>query len=134
MSKRFGLNLLLIVLVSDGLQAATIAASNSAGGVELARSQLVTPADLTPIELDYYNKATDPEVKKNFIITRSYVRIAQKVVDKKIPPEAFPVTKPAGFSVQYLLPDDSHVINEALGLALGKSLQKCLDTKAPGCR
>jgi len=110
MSKRFGLNLLLIVLVSGGLQAATIAASNSAGGVELlARSQLVTPADLTPIELDYYNKATDPEVKKNFIITRSYVRIAQKVVDKKIPPEAFPVTKPAGFSVQYLLPDDSHV-------------------------
>jgi len=85
-------------------------------------------------KLDYYNKATDPEVKKNFIITRSYVRIAQKVVDKKIPPEAFPVTKPAGFSVQYLLPDDSHVINEALGLALGKSLQKCLDTKAPGCR
>jgi hypothetical protein len=133
MSKRFGLNLLLIVLVNVGLQAATIAASNNARADELDRSQLVTPADLTAIELDYYNKATDPEVKKNFIITRSYVRIAQKVVDKKIPPEAFPVTKPAGFSVQYLLPDDAHVINEALGLALAKSLQKCLDIKAPGC-
>jgi len=132
MSKRRVLNFLLIVLVSYGLQAATIAASRAGG--ELARSQLVTPADLTAIELDYYNKTTDPEVKKNFIITRSYVRIAQKLVAKKIAPEDFPVAKPTGFSVQYLLPDDAHVINEALGLALAKSWQKCLDVKAPGCR
>jgi hypothetical protein len=132
MSKRTVLNLLLIVLVNCCLQAATIAASRSAG--ELARSQLVTPADLTAIELDYYNKATDPEVKKNFIVTRSYVRIAQKLVAKKIAPEEFPVTKPTGFSVQYLLPDDAHVINEALGLALAKSMQKCIEAKAPGCR
>jgi hypothetical protein len=134
MSKRILLNLLLIVLVNCGLQAATIAVPRSAGGGELARSQLVAPADLTAIELDYYKKATDPEVKRNFIITRSYVRIAQKVVAKKISPEEFPVAKPAGFSVQYLLPDDAHVINEALGLALAKSLQKCIDVKAPGCR
>lgn len=48
MSKRFGLNLLLIVLVSDGLQAATIAASNSAGGVELARSPIGDARRLNP--------------------------------------------------------------------------------------
>jgi len=91
------------------------------------------PAAVNSLAL-YYKKATDPEVKRNFIITRSYVRIAQKVVAKKISPEEFPVAKPAGFSVQYLLPDDAHVINEALGLALAKSLQKCIDVKAPGCR
>jgi hypothetical protein len=134
MSKKFGFKLIFIVLIIVGPHVATIAAAGIAYGNELAPSQLVTPADLTAVELDFYNKATDPAVKKNFLVTRSYLRIAQKVVDKKLPASAFPVIKPTGFSVQYLLPDDPHVINEAMGLALSKSLQKCLDNKAPECR
>jgi hypothetical protein len=131
MGKRFAPGAAIIAIASLGLIAA---AAGVARAGDLAPSQLVTPADLTPVERDYYNKATDPQVKKNFIITRSYVRLAQKVVDKALPPEAYPTAKPNGFSVQYLLPDDAHVLNEALGLALAKSWQKCLDTKAPGCR
>jgi hypothetical protein len=116
------------------LQIASWPAARIAHAQELPASQLVTPAELTPIERDYYNSATDPQVKKNFLITRSYVRIAQKVVDKKLPPEAFPAIKPKGFSVQYLLPDDPSLINQAMGLSLAKDWGKCLDAKAPGCR
>jgi hypothetical protein len=132
MRNRLGLKFLSIVIASLGLVAIT-ATVYDARADELAPSQLIKPSDMTPIELDFYNKATDPEVKKNFVITRSYVRIAQKVVDKKIPAEAFPA-KPKGFSVQYLLPDDPTVINQAMGLSLAKLLEKCLDTHAPGCR
>lgn len=44
------------------------------------------------------------------------------------------MVKPNGFSVQYLLPDDPPVINQALGLALAARMKKCLEIKAPGCR
>jgi hypothetical protein len=131
MGKRSAPSVVFVVIASLGLLAATAGVAHAG---DLAPSQLVTPADLTPVERDYYNKTADPQVKKNFIITRSYVRLAQKVVNKTLPPEAYPTAKPNGFSVQYLLPDDAHVLNEALGLALAKSWQKCLDTKAPGCR
>jgi hypothetical protein len=132
MRKRFGSNA-TIAIACFCLITATVAIG-VARAEELAPSLLVKPADLTPVERDYYDKATDPQVKKNFIITRSYVRLAQKVVAKTMAPEAYPAAKPNGFSVQYLLPDDPHVLNEALGLALAKTWQKCLETKAPGCR
>ena len=101
---------------------------------ELTASQLVTPTQLTPEERDFYNEAGDPTVKKNFIITRSYVRLAQKVASKEIPPDSFPRRKPKGFSVQYLLPNDPRVINEPVGRALAQDMQKCLEIRALGCR
>jgi hypothetical protein len=131
MKFRFGMKLALVACLA--LHVAAIVAANDLQALELEPSQLITPANMTPVELDYYNKATDPSVKKNFIATRSYVRLAQKVVDKTMPAEQLP-NKPAGFSVQYLLPDEPTVINQAIGLSVAKLLEICMRTKGPACR
>lgn len=134
MGARLTLCFFRVAIVLLGFQIASMAAISAGHADELAAAQLITPADMTPVELDYYNKAADLQVKKNFIITRSYVRLAQKVVAKTLAVDAFPMVKPNGFSVQYLLPDDPPVINQALGLALAARMKKCLEIKAPGCR
>jgi hypothetical protein len=88
----------------------------------LTPAQTITPADLSKIELDYY-KTLDSEAAKDFIATRSYVRLAKQVVDKKLQPSKFPPQKPHGFSVKYLLPDDPTVLNQALGEYLAATLK-----------
>lgn len=98
----------------------------------MAPSQMLQSSDLTPQELDYYNKLTDSEVAKNFIATRSFVRLCQKVVDETMPAEQLP-DKPLGFSVRYLLAGEATMINRAISdsiVAMCKSNPKgCLGDK-----
>jgi hypothetical protein len=79
----------------------------------LSSSQIVKPADLTQKEGDYYRTLSDPEVAKNFLLTRSYVRLCQQVIDHKLPATELP-DKPLGFSVRYLLPGEATLINAAI--------------------
>jgi hypothetical protein len=125
MYKRFGLRIVSVAMACLALQVPTMAQTKSA--FELAPSQILKPADLTPDELAYYNGATDPVIKKNFIITRSYVRLAEKIVAKEIPAWQFPGRKPDGFSAKFLLPKDPSVINEALGICLQAKFTACLE-------
>lgn len=80
-------------------------------------AQMLTPADLTPQELTYYKQLSDPADEKHFIATRSYERLCQRVVDRKLPPTQLP-EKPLDFSAKYLLPAEANVINRAIALSL----------------
>ena len=88
-----------------------VAQSNSS---RLAPAQTISPSEMTKVELDFYQTLSGQEAE-DFIVTRSYVRLAQQEIDHKLPPLKFPARKPDGFSVKYLLPDDPSVINRALG-------------------
>lgn len=99
-----------------------IGATPSAGAVladsnSLAPSQLISTSNLTPKESNYYSTLKDPVVAKNFIITRSYVRLCQAVVDRKSPAENLP-DKPLGFSVRYLLVGEATMINNAIAASI----------------
>jgi hypothetical protein len=87
----------------------------------LTPTQTISPADMTKTELDFY-RTLDSKAGRSFIVTRSYVRLAKQVVDHKWPPLKFPPQKPEGFTLQYLLPDDPTVINQALGAYLAAKL------------
>jgi hypothetical protein len=130
MDKTFRLKKFSFAFVFLALQISTALAQTAAGN-ELAPSQIIKVTDMTAEERAYYNNATDPVVKKNFIITRSYVRLAQKVVDKKMPASQFPASRPKGFSVAYLLPDDPSVINQAQGMLLAVQMRECFNN--PKC-
>jgi hypothetical protein len=93
----------LALLISIGLASAQV----------LSPAQIVNPANLTEKESAYYQKLTDPVVAKNFLVTRSYVRLCQQVIDHKLPAIQLP-DKPLGFSVSYLLPGEVTLINTAL--------------------
>jgi hypothetical protein len=93
----------LALLISIGLASAQV----------LSPAQIVNPANLTEKESAYYQKLTDPVVAKNFLVTRSYVRLCQQVIDHKLPAIQLP-DKPLGFSVRYLLPGEATLINTAL--------------------
>ena len=94
------------------LTSASAFAQSDASHLTLA--QTISSADMTKTELDYY-KTLDGQAAKDFIVTRSYVRLAKQEVDHKLPPLKFPPRKPGGFTVKYLLPDDPSVINQAIG-------------------
>lgn len=82
----------------------------------LSAAQLVDPGDFTQQERDYYAKLTGDDAK-NFIITRSYVRLCEEVVEHKLPAAQLP-DKPIGFTVRYLLPEEPTVINRALAYSI----------------
>ena len=110
MQMDIGAKLLFILAICLGLQSL----NSSAVAQQLSPSQIVKPTDLTPKELNYYQQhAGEAEVAKNFLITRSYVRLCQQVIDKKLPATKLP-DKPLGFSVRYLLPGEANMINEAI--------------------
>jgi hypothetical protein len=110
----FGLRSLgFVVIACFALQFPTKGTAQNAAGLEMAPSQILKPSELTPKELDYYNKLSDPDVAKNFIITRSYVRLCEKVIDREMPAEQLP-DKPLGFSVRYLLAGEATMIDRAL--------------------
>jgi len=114
MSVRFGLKYFCtIVIACLALQIPTRGSAENAAGPAIALTQILKPADLTEKELDYYKKLVDPEIAKNFIMTRSYVRLCQQVTDKKMPAERLP-DKPLGFSVRYLLAGEATMINHAI--------------------
>lgn len=102
------------ILFWVGLQLLALAPSVFAqpGGSQLTPAQTVTPAEMTPKELKYY-QTLDASATKDFIATRSYVRLCQQVLDHKLPALQLP-DKPPGFSVKYLLPTDVNIINRAL--------------------
>ena len=105
---------MLSALTIAGLVLLTSNASSQAGTDHVLNpSQLITPADMTPKESKYYNTLTDPEAAKSFIITRSYVRLCQKVIDKTMPAEQLP-DKPLGFAARYLLSGEATLINTAI--------------------
>jgi hypothetical protein len=83
----------------------------------------MSPADLKPPmtsdERDYYETIkSDPATAQSFLVTRDYVRKAQALVEGKITATDFPATKPSGYSLQYLLPEDSETVNNAMGIKL----------------
>jgi hypothetical protein len=103
----------VLLIACLALQIPTQADAENAVSPGLTAAQLLKPDDLTPKELDFYKKQSDPEIMKNFIITRSYVRLCQQVIDKKMPAELLP-DKPLGFSAHYLLSGEATMINHAL--------------------
>ncbi len=133
MARRLALRIIGVAIACLALQAPAMAETKHAR--EMSPSQILRPADLTPDEMAYYNGVTDPAIKKNFIMTRSYVRLAEKLIAKKIPAWEFPRMKPKGFSAQYLLPNDPAVINKALGIALTEMLTACFENaNSPLCQ
>ncbi len=132
MDRRLVLRIISVAIACLTLQAPAMAETKY--GREISPSQILRPADLTPDELAYYNRATDPAIKKNFIVTRSYVRLAEKLIAKKIPAWEFPVT-PKGFSVKYLLPNDQAIINKAVSIAVKVKFTACLENaNSPLCQ
>ena len=113
MRTRLDLKIFCLVIACLVLQAPTMGKAQNGENGTLTPAQLLKPEDLTAKEADFYNKASDPEVAKNFIITRSYVRLCQKVNDKTMPAEQLP-DKPLGFSARYLLSGEATMINHAL--------------------
>lgn len=103
----------LPIAVFRPLGMTTLLLASSLPSQTLLPSQLVSPTALTPREAAYYAKLTDPDTARNFIITRSYVRLCQAVVDKTLPAGQLP-DKPVGFSVRYLLPGEVQMINSAI--------------------
>ena len=93
------------------------ASAQTASAQQLTPAQTIKTSDMTPKELAYYNRITDPAVATNFIITRSYVRLCQAVVDKQAPAEQLP-DKPLGFSAAYLLPGEATMINAAIAASI----------------
>jgi len=92
--------------------AAPQSSAPQSGGPPLAPAQMIKPADLTQQEFTFY-QTLDSAAASDFLVTRSYVRLCQQVVDRKLPAAQLP-HKPAGFSAKYLLPTDPNVINRAL--------------------
>ncbi len=118
MSMRVGPRSLCVgVILCLVMQAPTKGAAQALAAAAIAPSQILKPSDLTQKELDYYNKLSDPDVAKNFIMTRSFVRLCQKVMDKKMPAEQLP-DKPLGFSVRYLLAGEATMINQAISASI----------------
>jgi hypothetical protein len=93
------------------------AASARAAPFEMTPAQILKPDALSPKELAYYKKLTNPASAKMFIETRSYVRLSQDVVAHKMPAAQLP-DKPLGFTRIYLLPGEEAVINEAIAASL----------------
>jgi hypothetical protein len=104
--------LFLVVCLLLPLPALPQSSAPQSGGTPLAPAQLIKPADLTQQELSFY-QTLDSAAASDFLVTRSYVRLCQQVVDRKLPAAQLP-HKPAGFSAKYLLPTDPNVINRAL--------------------
>ena len=87
------------------------------GAMAMSPSDLKPP--MTSEESDYYETIkSDPVASQGFLVTRDYVRKAQSVIDGKTKPIDFPAEKPVGYSLAYLLPEDSETINKATGMAL----------------
>ena len=117
MKMKFGARFICVVGAVLALQAPTGATSEEAAILQMTPAQILKPADLTPKELDYYQKLTEPDLAKMFITTRSYVRLCQQVIDRKLPASRLP-DKPTGFSVKYLLPGEANVINQAIAASI----------------
>jgi hypothetical protein len=88
------------------------------GGPHLTAAQTLNPTDFNAWERDYYKTLTDPIKAKSFIVTRSYMRLAQKLVDHKMPALQFPAGTPMGFSFNYLLPGEKAVRDKAIEISL----------------
>ena len=102
--------------------------ASPAFGQTLTDRQLIKPGELTQKESDYYQKLTDPEIAKNFLITRSYARLCQQVIDHKLPPRELP-DKPLGFSARYLLTGEATMINTAIAESLAADLKQLAPAK-----
>jgi hypothetical protein len=113
MGPGFRLKSLCIVVACVAIQIPIKSSAQSTNTTELTASQTVSVADLTPKELAYYKTITDPEVARSFIITRSYVRLCQSVMERKMPAEQLP-DKPLGFSARFVLPSEVTMINDAI--------------------
>ena len=83
---------------------------------QMRSDQLITPADFTPVEAQYYPTLA-PDAQHAFIVTRSYVRLSDKVIDQELPAVQFP-DQPDELNPSYLLADDSFDLNTALLLHL----------------
>jgi hypothetical protein len=91
----------------------------------MSADQILTRDQMTGQERDYYDTLKDPVAARGFIMTRSYVRVCQRVVDHTLPALQLP-PKPPGFTAAYLLPDDADIINKAIGEYLQSALTRDL--------
>jgi hypothetical protein len=120
---------LLAVSICLSLLPMARSACAQAGNPTMAPEQMMSPADMTSDERDFYRTLNDSDAK-NFIVTRSYVRLCQQVMAHKLPPLALP-PKPAGFRTAYLLPEDPSVIDEAMGENVKAKLTTAFEKAAP---
>jgi hypothetical protein len=100
-----------LCVVSVGL--AFLVSIGPASAQALTPAQIVAPANLTQKESAYYQKLSDPVMAKSFLVTRSYVRLCQQVIDHKLPAIQLP-DKPLGFSARFLLSGEATLINSAI--------------------
>lgn len=73
---------------------------------------MIAPADLTSQEAKFY-RTLSSSARRDFLATRSFVKVSQQVVDRVLPASQLP-DRPAGFNVKYLLTGDPFDINNAL--------------------
>ena len=65
-------------------------------------------------------------IRKSFIDTRSYVRIAKLVVDGKYPAAQLP-DKPLDFASSYLLPGDEEIDSQAVTASVEAIVKEATD-------
>ncbi len=106
------LRLVVIVGASLVILGPARPAQAQAAQTQMTAAQMVSPTDLSAEEAAFY-KTLDADAARDFIATRSYVRLCQKVEDGGLPAIQLP-ERPAGFNVTYLLPRDPTVVNRAL--------------------
>lgn len=107
---------------ASGAQTGPVQGSPASREVDMTTAQMIKPGDMTPDELAYY-KTIDPAEAKRFVATRSYVRICQEVVDQKTPALKLP-KQPPGFTMNYVLPAEKKILDDALKAYLIADVQR----------
>lgn len=92
---------------------------------EMTDAQILQPSDLNPAELSFF-QTLDTTEARHFIVTRSYVRLCQQVLDQKLPAYQLP-DAPPGIRGAYLLAGEEGLISKAVDLSLQDLLRRYPD-------
>lgn len=84
---------------------------------EMTAAQILDPASFTPAEQTVWNGIADPVRRKQFIMTRSYLRLCQQVLDHATPAADLP-DKPLDFVSAYVSPAERTQIDQAVQAAI----------------
>lgn len=84
---------------------------------EMIAAQMLDPASFTPAEQTVWNGLADPIRRKQFIVTRSYLRLCQQVLDHAAPAAELP-DKPLDFVSAYISPAERTQIDQAIQAAI----------------
>jgi hypothetical protein len=92
---------------------------------DMTPAQLLSASDLNSAEQSKFQTLTSESDRKNFLQTRSYIRLCRAVVSHSMQPETLPLT-PLGYDRAYLVDDDADVAKQALALSLQTSMSATL--------